>query len=502
MDEVAPLDKLVGKVLGNYRVVQPLEAHKWGSVFLASDRTGKQYILRFIGLPFVKEQTDKFTAAERMVTLGRLQQEANKLAALTHPNIVAQVDYGTYEGLLYLIYRYLDCTPLRSLLPPDGLADPLRTGRFLEQIAEALEYAHAHAVLHSNLSTGCIFVSQGKQVLVGELGLLHLRELSRAGVPRPSDHAYSYEGSTESSAPEQLLGRPADVYTDVYALGAVLYRMLTGHAPFIGTERSEILRQHLYARVPSLKTWRDDLPTDLDHIIAKAMAKEPAQRFKHTTALVRAYYRIVAPGKTAALSASARPATSERASVPSSQRRAASVAQPMERAGIQREDTPSRRRFVIMAGAGAGVVALAGAGVLGSHVLGRSASSAVSAPIPTPTMTGSTAVSGNASVQSSNAVTKTADLLLNQATKFAIPGHQNPGILVHLPDNRFVAFDSTCPHAGCAVDYDTQNHLLVCPCHDAIFDPAKHAAVVQGPATSPLTPLKIAVQPDGTITTG
>jgi len=290
MGESTPLESFNVKVLGNYRVAQLLDAHKWGPVFLASDRTKEQYIIRFLGTPLMEDKVTKLTPAERMVTLGHLQREAGNLALLVHPHIVTQVDYGTYQGCLYLVYRYLEYTPLRSLLVPDALPDFSRIGRFLEQVASALEYAHAHGVVHRNLSTGCIFVPTGKQVMLGEMGLLHLREVSLSGTLWKKGRTYPFEGSTESCAPEQLLGQPVDTFADVYAMGAVLYRMLTGHAPFTGETRDEIWRQHLYAKVPPLSTWRKGLPIDLDHIIVKAMSKEPELRFKNPTALVRAYY--------------------------------------------------------------------------------------------------------------------------------------------------------------------------------------------------------------------
>jgi serine/threonine protein kinase len=499
MGESTPLESFNGKVLGNYRVAQLLEAHKWGPVFLATDRAKDQYIIRFLGTPLMEDKATKLTPAERMVTLGHLQREAGNLALLVHPHIVTQVDYGTYQGYLYLVYRYLEYTPLRSLLRPDGQSDLLRVGRFLEQVASALEYAHARGVVHRNLSTGCIFVPAGKQVMLGEMGLLHLREVSLSGTLWKKGRTYPFEGSTESCAPEQLLGHPVDTFADVYAMGAVLYRMLTGHPPFTGETRDDILRQHLYAKASPLSTWREGLSVDLDHIIAKAMSKEPAQRFKNPTALVRAYYDIVAPDKAELFSASPGYVSANLHSRKTSPRKTDSLPSgslSRKSSVLEDKDNLSRRQFVTMASVGAGVAVVTAAGVGISRLLSKSTPGSAAAPV-----SGSLVTTDAATTAQNGVVAKVANVPINSAVTFPIAHQQNPGILIHLPDNRFVAYDSTCTHEQCEVHYNVQDHLLICPCHDAIFDPAKNGAVVQEPATKPLTAIKIVVNSNGDITT-
>ncbi len=116
--------------------------------------------------------------------------------------------------------------------------------------------------------------------------------------------------------------------------------------------------------------------------------------------------------------------------------------------------------------------------------------------------TGSTGATGSTTAGgSSNEIALVKDVPANSSASFTIPSNGDPGVLVHLDSGKFVAFDATCTHAGCPVSYDPSSKLLLCPCHGAAFDPSQDAAVVQGPAPTPLTPVSVNVnQSTGAIT--
>ena len=229
------------------------------------------------------------------------------------------------------------------------------------------------------------------------------------------------------------------------------------------------------------------------------MAKEPTARFSQPGALANAYHQVGAPndtGRTSFVITPPRPVSEasvgarevERGGEGLYGRPPSPIARPASRppARISR-----RRALTLLAAGGGGVVVVAAVALIATHPFGGSTA-------PT---TQSTSQTTNASGHAGTVLARTSDVPPNSAKQFPIANSSNPGLLIHLPSNQFVAFDSTCTHAGCAVSYNPQDHLLDCPCHGAVFDPAKNAAVVNGPATTPLAPIKITVNADGTITT-
>ena len=510
MVERSPFDSLIGATPGNYCLEELIEQNEASSVYKARNtHAGTLFRIRVIAVPSDLKPED------RIVYLGRFQQQANQVAGLQHPQILPLVDYAIYSSTgppkatswPYLVSPYLSVTSLSTLLARKGPLSATLAGHYLDYIASALEYAHQQAVLHRNVTTDCVFIHQDGNLLVADFGVMHMLQ---AGTRfNGSDIRRATYGMNEASspAPEQILGQAVDTYTDVYALGAVLYRMLTGHRVFKGNTLEEIFRLHLQAPVPSLTVWRNDLPTALDGVIARAMAKEPAQRYLHPGELANTYHQIIAPHDkqrvpfSVAISPTIGSDQSKGIYSGAGGYAKSGSTQAQGRGSMQ--STPiSRRRALgyIAAGGGAAAailaVALFSKNYLGGNTAPANTSSSNSSTASTP-IANQTGTSSQG-----NVLAHTSAIPSNSAQTFPIAGQENPGIIVHLSDGRFVAFDSTCTHAGCAVIYSQQDKLLECPCHSAEFDPAKNAAVVQGPATTPLAPIKITVNADGTITKG
>jgi Rieske Fe-S protein len=269
--------------------------------------------------------------------------------------------------------------------------------------------------------------------------------------------------------------------SDLSALGALLYQMLTAHDAFAGGLQTPGRPPQIFP----LNTWRQGLPTQLDDVINKALTNDPATSYQSLNALVDAYYQIVAPG-----SRSQKTVETKRGQAGRNKEQAQSTVPTAIPAHLQ--PLTRRKLTVALAATGAGVVAVGGGWLF---LQSRQESQATQNQATTP------ATSPEQSANKGTVIAHTTDLSVNQARTFAIPNSKstNPGVLIHLPDDRFVAFDSTCTHQGCGVSYSTTSGQLECPCHGAVFDPTREAAVVAGPAASPLVPINIHINADGTI---
>jgi serine/threonine-protein kinase len=209
------------------------------------------------------------------VALERLRREARTVARLDHPNIVGVHDFGIDGEAAYLVMELVDGQSLAGMLAADG---PLPVGRAVaiaDQACAALAAAHAAGVVHRDIKPGNLLVDSGETVKVCDFGIARLQ--ARGGLP-PLTATDAVVGTCEYMAPEQATGKTVDARCDLYALGCVLYAMLSGGPPFAAENPMAVLHQHLHDQPVSLGALRTGVPPELDRLASDLLAKDPADR--------------------------------------------------------------------------------------------------------------------------------------------------------------------------------------------------------------------------------
>jgi predicted Ser/Thr protein kinase len=203
----------------------------------------------------------------------RFVRESHIAATIDHPNIIPIYDAGEADGLLYIAMRFVQGPDLKEILKRGDLGVG-RTIFLIEQLASALDAAHAHALVHRDVKPGNILLEESTDhAYLTDFGV------AKQTTARGLTSTGHFLGTVEYAAPEQIEGGPVDARTDVYALGCVLYECLTGLPPFShGTEHA-VLHAHLVDPPPSVSRVRPELPQAFDGVIATAMAKVAADRF-------------------------------------------------------------------------------------------------------------------------------------------------------------------------------------------------------------------------------
>ncbi|RKH53351.1 protein kinase domain-containing protein [Corallococcus llansteffanensis] len=258
--EPPPRPFIKGEQVGPYTVVGHAASGAMGDVYRAHDgRLGRDVALKALPARFVQD-------AER---LARFRQEARAVGALSHPNLLTVFDVGTHEGVPYLITEWLEGVTLRErlLLGPLPLQQALRLGI---QFAHGLAAAHARGVIHRDLKPANLFLCANGNGRILDFGLARLTEHRVDAVATQSG---AVVGTAGYMAPEQVRGQPVDARADVFALGAVLYEAVSGRAPFGGDSPVERMSAALRDDPPSL-------PGELGTVLARCLAKAPADRFQ------------------------------------------------------------------------------------------------------------------------------------------------------------------------------------------------------------------------------
>jgi streptogramin lyase len=206
----------------------------------------------------------------------RFAREAELAMSLEHPNVVPIHDAGELDGRLYLVMRFVEGTDLRALLRDEAALEPRRALAIVGQVANALDAAHAKGLVHRDVKPSNVLLDADEHVYLADFGLT--RPFGAEGADA-STNGRSL-GTPAYLAPEQIEGRELDGRADVYSLGCLLYECLSGAPPFDASSRLAIAWAHLEQEPPRATERRPELPASLDRVIAKAMAKEPEDRYE------------------------------------------------------------------------------------------------------------------------------------------------------------------------------------------------------------------------------
>ena len=251
-------------ISGRYRLQAVLGRGGMATVWRGADeRLGRRVAVKLL---------DRADTADPAM-LQRFDREARTAGGLTHPNIVAVYDVGSDTGVAYLVMELVDGTSVAALLA----GGPLPIDQAVEvarQICDALAVAHAQGVVHRDIKPANILLTTTGAVKVCDFGIARLTHQQQADLTAP----HTAIGTSAYMAPEQASGAAVDARTDLYALGCVMYAMLTGQPPFTGDNPLTVLWQHQHQPAPSVASLRPDTPADLDVLIAGLLAKNPADR--------------------------------------------------------------------------------------------------------------------------------------------------------------------------------------------------------------------------------
>jgi len=265
-----------GSRLGPYEILSPLGAGGMGEVYRAKDpRLGREVAIKVLPASFSKDPD----------RLRRFEHEARAAGVLNHPNITAVYDIGSVEGSPYVVSELLEGETLRSRLA-SGALSARKALDYAIQIARGLAAAHEKGIVHRDLKPENLFVTNDGRVKILDFGLAKLKQ-AESGGPEETNLPTGTLGTEPGvvlgtmgyMSPEQVRGKPADYRSDIFAFGAILYEMLSGHRAFHGDTAADTMSAILTKEPPDLSATNRDVHPGLDRIVRHCLEKNPEERF-------------------------------------------------------------------------------------------------------------------------------------------------------------------------------------------------------------------------------
>jgi serine/threonine-protein kinase len=252
------------RTIGRYQLIQRIGRGAMGTVYHAVDSTNARPVA-------LKVMAAELSGDPELIE--RFRREALAAADLDHPNITRVFDFGEEGEQLYMAMELLKGSDLKVLVERAQLGDLTWKTRVMVQVASGMAFVHRRNLVHRDLKPGNIHITPDGSPKIMDFGLVRLGDsnMTRTGMVM---------GSPAYMSPEQLKGDKADARSDVFALGAVFYELLSGQRAFAGKGITQIMMNVLANQHPPLAQSAPDVPRPLQHIVERAMSKEPGERYQ------------------------------------------------------------------------------------------------------------------------------------------------------------------------------------------------------------------------------
>jgi len=276
-----PRPRDVPDKIGKYVIINKVGKGSTGTVYLSHD----PYYRRDVAIKVYNIEEDS-DADRARVSRKMFFNEAHMVGMLQHPNIMPIYDAGEEDGKYYVVTEHIQgARTLAAYCRPDNLLRVDDVVEIIYKCAKALHYSHGRGVIHRDIKPSNVMLTIDNDVRIIDFGIAICAD---ADISRIEGIA----GSPSYMSPEQVQSEELTSSSDIYSLGAVLYELLTGFRPFRADNLSKLLHQIVYATPPPIHTYRDDLPEELEQVVAMTMQKEPSKRCLSGNALAADLTRV------------------------------------------------------------------------------------------------------------------------------------------------------------------------------------------------------------------
>ncbi|HEU0219704.1 MAG TPA: serine/threonine-protein kinase [Gallionella sp.] len=255
--------------LGKYRLIRKLGQGATSTVYLAHDPFSERDVALKVMKPEILDDSPTGKIHKRM-----LHAEASLAGRLSHPHLVAIYDAVINEEISYIVMEYVEGGTLEKYAEPDGLLEIPRVVEILFKCCRALNYAQFHGVIHRDIKPANILMSREGEVKISDLGAAIVLDMDM------EQTRINNIGSPGYMSPEQVNGETLTHQTDIYSLGVVMYRLLTGRSPYTAKNLMELYQQISNAKIIPPRSLRADLPVALERIMLKAMQRNRQHRYQ------------------------------------------------------------------------------------------------------------------------------------------------------------------------------------------------------------------------------